>query len=159
MRFPKDHNYNVPPITDSTRRTLINKLRQLDQESAQRSRKQVWWKRVAASTEHPTKSLQIYNFSRLTRGSITAALRMMNSQPPVPLPPWWEFKMCWPTKRKTMHQIIFQYVLHTFCGRLAAEVERVSEGGCQQQQWQAAGWATGAGGRQLLVRRTGSPGR
>ena len=43
----------------------------------------------------------------------------------------------------------------TFYGRLAAEVERVSEGGCQQQQWQAAGRATGAGGRQLLVRRTG----
>ena len=54
-----------------------------------------------------------------------------------------------------MHQIIFQYMLHTFCGRLAAEVERVSEGGCQQQQWEAAGRATGAGGRQLLVRRTG----
>ena len=37
----QDHNYNVPPITDSTRRTLINKLKQLDQDSAHRSRKQV----------------------------------------------------------------------------------------------------------------------
>jgi len=35
----EEHQYNVPPITDSTRRTLINKLRQLDQDSAGKSRK------------------------------------------------------------------------------------------------------------------------
>ena len=46
----QDHNYNVPPITDSTRRTLINKLKQLDQDSAHRSRKQVqcFWTKAKA---------------------------------------------------------------------------------------------------------------